>query len=712
MKQFLNWAAARFDPSGKQRYPSFPAEVPGNVQYDYSKFIGIEDLMYAQNTEKLKETEDWYWEYRATLPPLSGKSVWLVFEGIDYIYDIYLGEEKLHSGEGMYHKIEIDVTDKADKVVRVIIHPHPRRSLAPEENYRSAADRSCKPPVCYGWDWNPRLLISGLWQPAYIETREADYIRSIETKYTLSDSTATVEFMTECAGEVTYTVYDPDGRVIYKGSEPCCTIESPKLWWCNGQGEPNLYHWRAQSSSDTKEGDIGLRTFTLEQNIGTRGEPSGFPKSRYAARITPCLNGRRIFAKGSNWVNPELFFGRITEERLEEQIIAAKEANMNIFRVWGGAGICPPSFYRLCDKHGIMVWQEFMLACNCYEGDEHYLEVLEHQASAIIRKLRSHACIVMWCGGNELFNGWSGMDDQSHALRLLNALCYRLDRERPFLPTSPLSGMAHGGYTFIDQGSKKDCFELFQSSHNTAYTEFGSPSIAPVEQLQKILPPDELFPLKETPAMVHHHGFYAWGKDTWLCLETLKKYFGPADSLEETVAQSNLLQCEGYKAIFEEARRQAPYCTMAINWCFQEPWITAANNSLLSYPSVKKPGYFAVQSALRPTLASARIPKFLWKDADVFSAELWLLNDSRSPIDTTVTATLRLGDTVLATLDWRAQTAAGENKIGPSINAIIPKVETLSPLTLTLQCSDERFSSSYTLCYQQKPQNKKRILNQ
>ncbi len=716
MKQTLIWRAGRYDPDGKQNYDLFPAEVPGNVQYDYSKFIGIEDLMYAQNTDALIETEDWYWEYRTVLSLPDGASRWLVFEGIDYRYDILLAGKTIHSGEGMYRKIELDITDlaKTGDVLQVIIHPHPRRPIAEGEHFRSAADRSCKPPVCYGWDWNPRLLFSGLWQPAYIETREKDFIRSVEPTYKLNDTrdTAVVQFVTDCDANVTYSLYHPDGTLLYKDSDPCCRVENVKLWWCNGQGEPHLYHWCAETDSDIKEGDIGFRSFSLAQNEGTRGEPTQFPKSRYAARITPTLNGRRVFAKGSNWVNPELFFGRITEERLEGQIIAAKEANMNILRIWGGAGICPPAFYRLCDKHGIMVWQEFMLACNCYEGSEEYLTVLEREATAIIKKLRPHACLVMWCGGNELFNGWSGMDEQSHALRLLNALCYTLDRERPFLPTSPLSGMAHGGYTFIDPTSGKDCFALFQSSHNTAYTEFGSPAISPVEQLKKILPEQQLFPLRPTPAIVHHHGFYAWRDETWLCLDTLKKYFGEASSLEQTVEQSNLLQCEGYKAIFEEARRQAPYCSMAINWCFQEPWICVGNNSLLSYPDVKKPGYYAVQGSLRPTLVSARIPKFKWQGGEVFSAELWLLNDAPTAAQTTVTATLKLGDTVLATLSWDASAAAGKNKIGPSINALLPDEAHLTPLVLTLEAADAALSSSYTLCFHKKAQKKKRtILN-
>jgi beta-mannosidase len=116
-----------------------------------------------------------------------------------------------------------------------------------------------------------------------------------------------------------------------------------------------------------------------------------------------------------------------------------KEANMNILRCWGGAIIDKEPFFELCDEMGIMVWQEFPLACNNYLGTKGYLAVLEQEATAIIKRLRKHPCLTLWCGGNELFNSWSRMTDQSLPLRLLNKLCYEEDQNTPFINTSPLS---------------------------------------------------------------------------------------------------------------------------------------------------------------------------------------------------------------------------------------------------------------------------------
>ena len=134
----------------------------------------------------------------------------------------------------------------------------------------------------------------------------------------------------------------------------------------------------------------------------------------------------------------------MTEEVYLEQLRLVKEAHMNMLRVWGGGYINREAFYTLCDQLGILVWQEFPLACANYPDDEDYLSVLEQESVSILKRLRRHPCLALWSGGNELFNEWSGMTNQSLALRLLEKNCYDLDRHTPFIATSPLYGMGHG----------------------------------------------------------------------------------------------------------------------------------------------------------------------------------------------------------------------------------------------------------------------------
>lgn len=690
------------DEDGKNE--KFPAKVPGNIQMDIAEYKGwLKDLQYSTNAKKLEQYRNCFWKYETFLEfdNDAEDKVYFVAEGIDYEFDIILNDEKIWHQEGMYTPVQIDITDrvKSGDKLEVLIYPHP---AAPDSvpNSRDEARTSCKPPVTYGWDWNPHLLISGIWKPAYIETRKSDYIGNCEVLYELDLGTksANVHFNISCEAECLCTISDADNNVIYSGNSTDCVIKNVNLWWCNGQGEPYLYNWTVENENYKKTGKIGFRTVKLVKNIGTLGEPDGFPKSRYSAPITLELNGRRIFAKGSNWVNPELFFGAVTPERYAELIGFAKDANMNILRVWGGAGICKNEFYEECDLQGIMVWQEFMLACNNYEGTKKFLSVLEQEAVSIIKNLRKYTSLVIWCGGNELFNGWSGMDDQSLPLRLLNSLCYQLDSKTPFLMTSPLTGMAHGGYFF--RFEEKDVFQYFNNAHFTAYTEFGVPSITDEESLRKIIPENELFPINKTNSWVYHNGFEAWGEEAWCFLSTLKYYFGQAKSLKEWSDNSEWLQSTGYQYVFEEARRQWPYCSMAINWCYNEPWINAANNCLITYPSKLKKAYFAVKNSLRSQIPTARISKFDWKSGEIFRAEVWYMNDSAYITNDEVTVSIVVGDEEYKLFDWNTGDVQPlSNKIGPSVNFELPHVKGTNKMILKLKSKYSDKCNEYELLY-------------
>lgn len=705
MKYLQKWVGRRYEPNIENEY--FEATVPGNIQSDYIKYIGLENPMYSDNLTVMEKTEEWFWEYKTVLDikAENDEKVFFVSEGIDYSYDVLLDGEVLLSHTGMFSHIEVELTSKIkqNSVLQVIIHPHPKH----EGGYikmRDLARQCCKPPVTYGWDFNPRLLVSGLWQPAYIETRKPCFIYNCEPFYELNAerTEAAVRFETECSGEVNYTLYDNDGKVVYSGTNPEFTVDNVKLWWCNGHGEPYLYKWEAKSKDDIKSGRIGFRTIAFIQNVGANNEPLEFPKSRYSAFVTVYLNGKRIFAKGSNLVNADIFPGNVERERYEELVELARDANFNMFRIWGGGGLHKDDFYEICDEKGIMVWQEFMLACNNYYNSKNYLATLEQEATAIIKRLRSHPCHTLWCGGNELFNGWSYMSEQSHALRLLDKLTYELDQNKPFIMTSPLCGMAHGGYTFVAGGPETEVFYQFHHAHNTAYTEFGVPSMADYETLKKIIPEDEIDDLKNTKSWEYHHAFGVWGENRWCCNDVINDYFGKQTDTKEYIRYTRWMQAEGLKAIFEEARRQWPYCSMVLNWCMNEPWITAANNSIISYPLNPKPAYYAIKNALSPVLASARFDKFKWIGDEMLGIELWLLNDSDNDAEDKISVEVELGGETYKLLEWETGVVeAMKNKMGPTAHLQLPdSVDT--EFLIVRVISKNNTSSEYKLQYKSK----------
>ena len=706
MKYQGNWLLAAKKSREDQPTEWMPATVPGCVQTDYARAHGWPDVNYGENARMYDGLEDLYWQYRVCpqLPELkNGERRFFVAKGIDYSFEIYINEKLIYAQEGMFTPVELDITDEMQPgdTLNVLILPAPKRKGARPHD-RQEADESVKPAVSYGWDWHPYLVVLGIWEDCYFETRPAKRIVSCEPFYELSEdrSKAFVRFETVLSEpeSVIYTLIAPDGQTVYKGTEPGFSIESPLLWWCRGQGVQNLYTWTARSESGYEvSGRLGFRSIELSMNAD---DWNGVNGTRANPPMTVTLNGRRIFAKGSNWVNPEIFPGAITYDTYLPLLKLCKDANFNLLRVWGGAIVNKESFFELCDEMGIMVWQEFPLACNNYKGGVHYLKILEQEAVSIIKRVRRHPCHVLWCGGNELFCGWSGMTDQSLPLRLLNKLCYEYDINKPFIPTSPIMNVSHGWYRFLYQ-DKLDVMQVMQTKkHATAYTEFGVPSLADAGYLKKFIPENELFPPEPGAAYEFHHAFNAWGgQENWLPRDILNYYFAPAKNLEELVAQTDWLQSEGYKAIFEEARRQKPYCSMALNWCYNEPWPTAANNSLVSYPAIPKKALKDVGGSCRDLCLSLRIPRFDWKSGDTFRVEPWLLNDS--PLaggEIAYTVTLSLADKSI-TLGGGCfnGTVPNENSAGAACECVLPGIEG-ERFTVSVCCKERpELDSSYTL---------------
>jgi beta-mannosidase len=200
------------------------------------------------------------------------------------------------------------------------------------------------------------------------------------------------------------------------------------------------------------------------------------------------------------------------------------------------------------------------------------------------------------------------------------------------------------------------------------------------------------------------HAFKAWdgSPDSWLELTTIRDYFGESKDLDELVSTGQLLQAEGLKFIFEEARRQKPVCGMALNWCFNEPWPTAANGSLVSWPAEAKPALAAVRRACRPVLVSARASKFTWEEGETFTAELFLLNDSPEPVpEGHVEAAIVVGDEMFYLLGWDILGAkANTNVRGPVVHFYLPALKT-DRFRLVLKTDPAtEWESSYTFLYQ------------
>ena len=639
-KLYLNWKVGIKDSFDAPVKEWMDAKVPGAVQQDYATAHGWESAYIAPNTDAYKALEDVYWLYRA---PLSfeldaTQRATMVFGAIDYRYRISVNGEVLHDGEGMFSQIRCDVTKFAgqDAVLEVLIWPSPKSD---DSGTRDQANHSCKAAACYGWDWHPRLLTSGIWDDTYLEIAPKTSVETMDVSYRLSDDHKVCDLhvaaFTGENADVTLTV-SHNGEVVKTcrcSTDGCkaifdVAIEEPALWYPVGYGKQELYLISVTSGGETKTRKIGFRRSKMVMNDGSWAV-IGYPKTRADAPATLEVNGIRVFAKGSNWVNAMLFPGDMNEAHYRSLVQKAVDCNMNLFRIWGGGYVNKESFFDICDELGVMVWQEFPLACNEYPDEDHYLTVLNNEATNIIRRLRTHPSVVMWCGGNELFNSWSGMTEQHHALRLLDSVCYKEDRFTPFIMTSPLNGMAHGPYRNYDEHIKEELITSIRKHHDTAYTEFGAPGMSNREVILSFMSEEEFNNCEEgQPSWEGHFGFHAGWYESWVRKVEADFYFGGYTDTDDLLRKTQFAQAMSYRSVFEEARFQWPHCSMVANWCWNEPYACAANNSVISWPDVPKPCHESIAKALRPQEAALRVSKHVWSAGERFEAEVWMLNDS------------------------------------------------------------------------------------
>lgn len=650
-KVYLKWQVGYTERKEQEPESFVNASVPGAAQWDCANENERLNWTFADRYKMFSDFEDKWFIYKSSFdkPSTKGEKVFFNSNGIDYDFSIYINGEEVYSYEGMFRHTKLDISQylKDKNTIQVVIAPVPKSHHGAPD--RAQADHSVKPPVSYGWDWHPRLIPSGIWDETFLSI-ELAVISNLNVRYTLQEQSANIvaRLDTHSSIDTIETLVIKDDTTVYSNSLDCHKVSNAlqiqlnniDLWWPKGYGEPHRYTLLLQAKDvhgniiQKETRTIGFRTVRLVLNKGTEKEMQSFPKSKRHAPITLEVNGVRIFALGTNWVNPSVFPGQITSAEYKYLIDKADEANFNLLRVWGGGITNKDFFYEYCDQIGMMVWQEFPLSCNNYPDDPKYLEVLKNEASAIVNQLKHHPSIVLWCGGNELYNSWSGMTEQSLALRLLDAVCLEHNPETPFIPTSPVDGMAHGHYLFYDELSDEDIFQVMYRAKNTAYTEFGVPSPSNVNVLEEIIPKDELFPPSEDSiAWTAHHGFGSWQKHTWLCQNIIEKYFGKAKNLPELVSNGQLLQSIGYKAIYETARQQWPYCSMALNWCFNEPWPSAANNSLIHSNGETKPAFDAIKQSCRPSMASASFPKFEWQVGEELNFNVFVLNNSPNTIN-------------------------------------------------------------------------------
>ena len=357
-----NWQLGYSDTADQMPAAFVPAHVPGAVQLDMGAALSLPDYRFGENVHQYHWMEDKFWWYRTevTIEDRPGQVPMLVFESIDYAYTILFDGTEVYRAEGLYTPTRLDLSAWSGKTIRleVRIDPSPKRPGA-KKDFRSEASASVKPPFCYGWDWCPHLVSLGIWREVRLDYRPVRHIDRWELSYTLSDSleeaVVRVTYRQSAPGFLRFSLVDPSGQeVLSQTAEDtcegtlCCTLPHPQLWWPVGYGAHPRYTAVLSSGEEVFTRPIGFRRVRLVMNEGAWADPV-FPMSRADAPLTLEINGRRIFAKGSNWVPPSVFYPEITREVHQTLIDLALDAHMNILRIWGGGYVNSEDFFDLCD---------------------------------------------------------------------------------------------------------------------------------------------------------------------------------------------------------------------------------------------------------------------------------------------------------------------------------------------------------------------------
>ena len=448
-------------------WPRIEAQVPGNVELDLMRAGIEEDPFYDQNLYNFRKYEFYQWWFeRAFEAPAewAGKRCALVFEGLDTYAEVFVNGEKVGEADDMFIPHEFDVTDALNFGAVNALHVRIRSAVneARKQDFPAALvgcessdeyTRVRKPSSMFGWDIMPRFVSAGMWRDVRVTARENTrltqvYIATSHLSPGSARLTCRVRFETEdprlegfsvrVSGRCADSSFCREKPMFFVSGSVDIEVDNPRLWWPAGYGAQNLYDTAVELLKDGEVVDtwplrVGIRRFEIV-NILQPGDAGEF---RIICNDTP------ILAKGSNWVPMDAMHSR-DASRVEAALALFRDCRCNIVRCWGGNVYEDHRFFDLCDEYGIMVWQDFAMACAVYPTDAAFVSALEKEATSVVRKLRNHPSILLWAGDNECDEGQVGRGYPNYMSRynpltreVLPRVVSMNDPWRMFLPSSP-----------------------------------------------------------------------------------------------------------------------------------------------------------------------------------------------------------------------------------------------------------------------------------
>ena len=639
-----------------------PATVPGTVHTDLLANNLIEDPFYRTNESNLQWIDKVKWEYRCTFNAteelLNKDIINLIFKGLDTYATVCLNSVKILETNNMHCTWQVDIAKKlkpGENELHLVFDSPIARGMEEFNNFGIALpapnDQSenggmgtnrvsvftRKAGYHYGWDWGPRFVTSGIWRDVVIEASNEMQIQDLFIQQDKIDQkeaklTAKLRLNNIAKGSYRFKLINNNKIIgsltanVAQGNQSIeipATLKNPNLWWPAGAGQQNLYSFEVQISRDDRliacrSTTTGLRNIELVREKDEQGESFFFK-----------INDKPIFAKGANYIPNDNFLPRVTHADYEKVVADAVDANMNMLRVWGGGVYEDDYFYELCDKYGIMVWQDFMFACSMYPGNEEFLQNIKHEVQDNVVRLRNHPCIALWCGNNEINTAWSfygpggwgwkrqyspeQQDEINEAYltifhQLIPDALKELSHGIAYWPSSPQAGYeAHlhasntttsGDMHYWGVWHAKHPFSDFEKYKSRFMSEYGFQSFPEFETVKRYAIPEE-FNIESKVMTAHQRS----GIGNLRIKEYMGWYYQVPEDFEQFLYMSQVLQAKGIKAAIEAHRRARPYCMGSLYWQINDCWPVASWSSTDYYHNWKAVHYM-VREAFAPVTLS------------------------------------------------------------------------------------------------------------
>lgn len=640
MKTQLLTGAWEFRQAGTAEW--LPATVPGGVHTDLLALDCTPDPFVGDNERRVQWVAEADWEYRHQFATeaelLRQERVWLVCDGLDTLATISLNGHSLGQTDNMFrqYRWEIKSLLRVANNELVITFDSPANYAAEKQAERPLPGVSQaipggphlrKAPCQFGWDWGPQLPPIGIWKEIRLEgaaARLADVSlrqRHVEGRV---EVTAALSMESWTGGPFTAQLHiiGPDGaemtaKAPISPEHPAVInmpIARPQLWWPNGYGEQPLYQITASLHKGGAELDrracrLGLRTIELRQEEDQWGRSFEF-----------WVNDVPIFAKGSNWIPADSFPTRISDDYLEALIRGAAESHQNMLRVWGGGFYEEERFYDLCDRYGILVWQDFIFSCSIYPLDDpEFLENVRVEVVENIRRLRHRASLALWCGNNEMEWGWVDWAwSQQPELADLKAAydrffhhtlpewCAAEDPDTAYWPSSPSSdapfeepnGQRQGDAHYWDVWHGRKPFTAYRDQYPRFMSEFGFQALPPLATIRTYA---EEADWNMTSYIMEQHQKNDSG-NSLMVGQMLDTFRLPKD-FSSLVYLSMVLQAEGIRYGVEHWRRSRERVAGTLYWQLNDCWPVASWSSI-DYFGRWKALHYAARRFYTPVLLS------------------------------------------------------------------------------------------------------------